>query len=85
MALARVWALSHGRQTTSQASWLGGVPLDALELLQRSATRSFRGCQTLARLLVELCCGIARHRCARPASPRSFLKFIAPEPGKGCR
>lgn len=49
-----------------QAAWLAVVPADMAELLRVSALKSFRGCQALLRLFIEVCCSIARHRCAQP-------------------
>ena len=53
----------------SQAAWLAVVPADMAELLRVSALKSFRGCQALVRLFIEVCCSIARHRCVRPRLP----------------
>ncbi|KAK9825452.1 hypothetical protein WJX81_002181 [Elliptochloris bilobata] len=56
-------ALGPGTRTLGeQAAWLAVVPTDMLELLRISALKSFRGCQALVRLFVEVCCSIARHR-----------------------
>lgn len=53
------------------------VPADMAELLRVSALKSFRGCQALLRLFIEVCCSIARHRCATTATSQTsgLLRF----------